>query len=486
MEQVRRFALDVGWVLVSSAVNLVIAFLLRIVLARWLGAFDLGLYTMVITVQEIAVLIAGLGISVALTKYIAEYRDDRDRLLQTTFAAFINTIIFGLVGGAILYFLSGTVASIFNMPQLARLLEILAIALPFLCLLQTSLGLLTGLRMMRNYAYLIILRVCLMILAITTFVWLGFGVEGTVFGILLSAVGGCTFGLCLSRKYLRPIFQGFFRNTKKLVLFGIQVFGANAVSLIANRADIIMIGYYLDAAKVGYYSIAVILSMFFDIIPQAIQKVSYPATTEYWSKKNHRSLQEMIDKSMKSSAWILLPLGLGVGFFTTEITTFIFGPEFIYAALPLVILLIARVIRGATIQPIGASFTGVGRPDVGLKIDALSTILNIGLNILLIPRFGIAGAAMATTISLLTGAVIFMILLPRILGVKIDARWYALAMGLACISVVLFWVGTRLINPYIVGGVVLSGYIILALKLLLTKQDRDMLKSLVYSLIGRK
>lgn len=485
MEQKRRFAFDVGWFLVSSAVNLVIAFLLQTILARWLGAFDLGLYTMVVTVQEIAMLVAGLGISAALVKYAAEYQENRDRLFQTTSSAFIISIIFGLVVGVLLYFLSGTVASIFDMPQLSPLLKLLAIALPFLCLFQVVLGLFNGFRRMKNWAYLMILRNCLMILLTVILVWLGFGIEGTVFGMVFSAVGGCIFGLYLSRKYLHLTFQGFFKNAKKLVLFGIQVVGANAVSIIANRVDIMMIGYFLTATEVGYYSVAVTISMLFDVIPNAIQGISYPATAEYWSKKDHWSLQKMIDKSMKYSACILLPLGLGVGFFAKEITTTIFGAEFIYAALPLSILLIARVVRGATVQPIGASFSGRGRPDIGLKIDALSSVLNIGLNIVLIPRFGIAGSAAATTISLLVGAVIFIALLPRMLGVRIDARWYGWSMGLACVAVAIFWAGTKLINPYIVGGVILSGYIILVLRFLLTKEDKALFKSLAYSLIKR-
>jgi len=482
MEQKRRFAFDVGWVLVSSAVNLVIAFFLQIVLARWLGALDLGLYTMVVTVQEIAMLVAGLGISAALLKYVAEYQDTKDRLFQIISSAFIISIIFGLVAGVLLYFLSGTVASIFGMPHLSHLLKLLAIALPLFSLFQAALGLLNGLRMMKNYTYLIIMRSCLMILLTVILVWLGFGIEGTVFGMVFSAVGGCVFGLYLSRRYLRLTLQGFFQNAKNLVLFGIQLVGANAVNLIANRTDIMMIGYYLAATKVGYYSVAVTISMLLSIIPRAIQRISYPATAEYWYKKDHQSLSEMIDKSMKYSACILLPLGLGIGFFAKEIVTIIFGAEFIYAASPLCILLIARVIRGSTVFPIGSSFSGRGRPDIGLKVDGLSTVLNIGLNIVLIPLFGIAGAAMATTISLLIGTVIYMMLLPRLLRVKIDARWYGWALGLACVAVAIFWIGTQLINPYIVGGVVLIGYIILVLRFLLTKEDKALFKSLAYSL----
>ena len=76
MQQIKKFTFDVSWVLVSSAVNLALVFILRIILARWLGSFDLGLFTLVLTVQELATLIAGQGIMTSLTKFVAEYRED--------------------------------------------------------------------------------------------------------------------------------------------------------------------------------------------------------------------------------------------------------------------------------------------------------------------------------------------------------------------------------------------------------------------------
>jgi stage V sporulation protein B len=486
MEQVKKFAFDVGWGLFSSAATLLIGFLLRIPLARWLGAADLGLYSMVITIQGIAVFVASLGIPLALVKYVAEYKDERDRLSQTISAAFISSIIFGLVVGAFLYALSGTLAGVFDMPELGHLLRVLAFVFPFASIFQILLGLFNGLRQMRTYAYMMILRSFLMLLFILAFLWFGFGVEGAVLGVVISVVGGCIFGLYFSRKLLHPNLSGLFQGAKRLMSFGSQVFAADALYLILQYTDIIMIGFFLAAKDVGYYSVAVSLSTFFLLVPQAIQRITYPATSEYWSKNNHQALRGMIDKSMKYSACVLLPLGLGVGFFAEEIVTGIFGQEFIYAVSPLLILLVARVIMGSTIDSIGACYSGVGRPDLALKLSAISAGTNVGLNILLIPRFGILGAAIATAISLLTQAVIFLAIMPRILATRIDIKWYAKVLGFACIAIALFLVGTKFINSYVVGGVILCGYIILVFKVFLTKEDRNILGSLAYSLLKRR
>ncbi|MFC2005158.1 flippase [Chloroflexota bacterium] len=486
MGQSKKFAFDVSVVLVSSVVNLLIVFVLRMVLARWLGPSDLGLYTMVITLQEITLLFAELGISSALVKYVAEYKDDRNKLLKLVSSAFITSLIFGLITGILLYFISGTFATLFKMPDLSYLLKVLSIALPFMALQMAAGGLLSGLRHMKRFAMMTISRSVLTILLTISFIWLGFGVRGATFGIVLATVLSCLYGLYFVKNYFYPTLQEYLINVKKLVLFGSQAFGANVVSLIANRTDFLMIGYFLTTKDVGYYNIAVSLSMLFDVVPRAIQRISFPAASEYWKNNDHQSLQKMIDKSMKYSACILLPAGLGFAFFSSQITTLIFGQEFLVAVSPFLFLLAVRVIRGATVQPIGSVYSGRGRPDIGLKIGTSTSVFNIGLNIILIPYLGIIGAAIATTTSLLAGAIIFLALLPKLLGTRIDIVWYVRALSSTVLSAFIFWTGTRFITPYVLGGLILAGYCFLDIKFFLTKEDRALIRSIVYSIVRKK
>ena len=170
MEQVKKFAFDIGWVVVGSVITSLIAFLLGIVLARWLGAADLGLYRMVLTIYGIATLAGTFGIPAALVKYVAEYEDDKDRLSQTITSGLISSVIFGIVTAILLYVLSGTLASVFHMPELTHLLRILAFVFPVASILQTTMALLNGLREMKTYAFLVILQNFLMILFVVDFV----------------------------------------------------------------------------------------------------------------------------------------------------------------------------------------------------------------------------------------------------------------------------------------------------------------------------
>jgi O-antigen/teichoic acid export membrane protein len=264
--------------------------------------------------------------------------------------------------------------------------------------------------------------------------------------------------------------------------FGVQIFGANAINLINYQADIILIGYFLTATDVGYYAVAVGLSKFFWLIPQAIQTITYPATSEYWASNNHSALQTMIDKSMRYTACILLPIGLGVGFFAEEIVTMIFGDGFSYSVLPLQILIAGTVIFGIACKPIGGSLSGVNRPDLSLKTTSSGAIINIILNVLLIPYFGIVGAAVATAVSLIVMAFVFVGLAIKTLLIKVDIKWFAQTMVIASIAIFSFVVGNRLTDSYILEFGILIIFIPLILAVLLTKEDKSLLKTFTFSL----
>lgn len=486
MSQRKKFTLDVSWVFTSSIISLTTTFLLTTFLARWLGADDLGLYKTVIAVQVIASLLAAFGSS-SLAKHIAEHKVDKDRLSQITFTGLIIFLSFGIFTCILLYAISGILAlDIFQMPELAHLLRLLSFSFIISSFQAFCLATFQGHRKMKNFALLIILENILKVSLILAFVWLGFGVKGAIFGIILSQIGVCIGGLFLGRDLIYLKFKNFVQNAKKLIFFAVKASTANMISIIAAQADIVMIGYFLLSKDVGYYSIAISLSGLLLVFAQSIQNVTFPAISEYWAQNNHQALNILINKSIKSSACITLPLGLGVGFFATEIIRRIFGAEFTSAVSPLYILLIARVIRGGFLVPVSGALSAIGRPGLNLMIDTIAMVTNISLNILLIPHFGIIGAALATTISLLIWSSIFVLSVVKLLHIKIDSRFFIVAISSASIAIVLFLIGIKLLNLYIVGGTILCAYILLDYAFLLTEEDKTLLRSIIYSVVNRK
>jgi O-antigen/teichoic acid export membrane protein len=469
MHTQKKFAFDVGITLIASVISMLIGFVITILLGRYLGAGDLGLYRMVFTIYGIAMLFTAIGIPAAIIKYVAEFKDDEAKSDAIVSSGVITSLIIGIVFSMLFYFSSGIFEVLFNMPELSRLLKILSPVFPFALVGGALLGLLNGRREMKRYGAATILQSVLMLVVSVSLIYCGFGVAGVVIGVVISSVGWCLYLLLITRDYFEITFEGYADNTKTMLGFGVQIFGVNAINMINYQADIILIGYFLTATDVGYYAVAVGLSKFFWLIPQAIQTITYPATSEYWSNNNHSALQIMIDKSMKYTACVLFPVGLGVGFFSKEIITLIFGDAFIHAVLPLQILVMGTVVFGV-VKAIGGSVTGMGRPDIGLKIVGISATTNVVLNLLLIPIYGISGAAVATAISLFVAALLNIFITIRMLNLKIDLEWYAKMSGMTLLAILVF-VYNEHVNVYLLGLTLLGFYLIAIFTNLLTGED---------------
>lgn len=477
MEQAKKFTFDVGWAFLSSVVTLFIGFILSVVIARWLGANDLGLYRMTLTIYGIVTLVATFGIPSALIKYIAEYKEDEEKLNQITSCGFINAVIIGLIAAIAIFFFAPLLAGIFKMPELSTLLKITAIAFPFASLYSSQSGLLTGLRKMKHYAVLMAGHSVLMCILIVSLVLFGFGVEGAISGFVISVIGTFFIGSILSKKFFKLNLRNPIQNTKKILSFGGKMFSARAIGQINYHADIILIGYFLTATQVGYYAVAIALSRFFWIIPNSIQTIVYPAASEYWSTNNHAALQKMIDKSMKYTACILIPVGLGVGFFAQDIIVTLYGGEFIHAVLPLLILIVGTVIFGI-IKSIGGTLPAVNRPDLAPAKGICGALVNIVLNILLIPRIGITGAAIATTCSLLIVGFLHLFFTVKLTRVKIDRSWFA-KIGVTSLIIILVCFFLRQVNHHLAGIIAIIAIIAIIWIYFLSTEDKGYFLDLI-------
>ena len=486
MQPHKKFAFDVGITFLASVVSLPLGFVITITLGRFLGAGDLGIYRMASTLYGIVMLFAAVGIPATITKYVAEFKNDRIKFNQIVSSGVITSLFLGVGFAVLFYFSSGLFADIFDMPGLSGLIKILSPVFPFALVGGALLGLLNGIREMTKYTVATIIQSVLMVIITVVLIYCGFGVAGAVAGVVLSSVGSSLFLIFVSRNYFKITLIEYLSTTKKMLRFGVQVLAAGSINQINNQLDIILIGFFLISTDIGHYAVAVGLSRFFWLIPLSVQRITYPATSSYWSENNHSALSNMLNKSMKYCTIILVLIGLGVGFFAKDIITTLFKEDFIYAVLPLQILLVGTVIRGSIAQPIGGSLSGIGRPGLTLKIVAIIATINATLDIILIPQIGIVGAAIATTISLSAGAFIGLFLVVKFVHIKFDVKWYLGIIGVALMAIVLFKFGMVFVNQFLLGGVILIGYSILIFRFFLTEEDKDMFKSLTYPLIHRR
>jgi len=476
----RKFILDVSISFAAIFANMFIGFLISAILGRYLGVEDLGLYRIISTGYTIGILVLGLGIPSAIVKFVAESKGQRTQMNVTISAGLIASIAIGVASIPLINLSSSALADVFRMPELNELFKILAFVFPFTLAAQTMLGTLNGLREMKYYAAYFIIQGLTMAITTSVLIYKGFGVVAAVLGILFSSIASCIFLITVTKRYFSLDFRGVQGTTWKLLTFSAPILIANGINTINYQADTLLIGYFLSAAEVGYYSAAISISRLLWVLPQAIQMITYPATSDLWRENSRAALGKMVDKSMKYTACLLTIGGMFFYFFPENLIEIVYGQGFQASVIPMQILLIGTVIFGIIIS-VGGSVTGAGRPDLGMKMVAISASINIILNIFLIPLVGIMGAAIATSVSLVVASIVSIHLLIRVLSIKLDFRWYFKMISIITFSAVAFSV-LQTVIPYTAEGVILIVYILMIWRFMLEKEDIKYFCNLVKNL----
>jgi len=423
-------------------------------------------------------MVAGIGIPTAIVKYVAEFKENKEKLNIFVSCGVVNSVIFGAIAGTVLFTLSNTLANVFNMPELTGLIEIIAFSLLFLVVNNTLLGLLNGLREMKSYSFRIVFRSALLLVFTILFVGIGLGIKGAVLAVLSSEVGTLFLLIFISRNFFNFVIQDYVKNTRELVKFGSQLFLASAIYMVNTRADMLLVGYFLTDKDVGIYAIAVAFASVFQMVPGTISTVTYPMMSENYGKRLHQATEILINKTMKYLLIASSIVAILIIFSAHDIIFWLIGPEFLPAVIPLTILIFIMLFFGP-LAATGSAFSAAGRPDIAFKLNLMRLVPNIALDILLIPRLGITGAAIATAISMFIGGILGIHFRYTILKVRIDVKLYPPVLIPITAMIAIFFIFQNRINPYFLAGVMFVVYFVMATKFLLGSEGRRELREII-------
>lgn len=393
---------DIQWSFISLVTASFSHLLLRIVLGKELGPTGLGLYTLVFTIYMFGMQFAAFGIGAALTKYIAQYNDEPMKIRELVTSGVAGSIVSGFVMGVLLYLLSGIIAiQFFNSPDMTDLLKISALCFPFLAMQKAVIGTLNGLRRMKWFAVVnIVQNVSVLGITVILVLWLNMDITGAVFGFVLPTIVVGLFSLAFVKDYFTTSPKLVHTIFKEISCFGFYVVLANSIGLINTNIDNLLIGYFMNETEVGYYSVAIIFMMGITILPQSVQRIVTPSIATYYGKRDFGNIRKLIKSTAIKTFTIIVFISAFLALFGKFMIVSIFTDEFVPAHTPMLVLLIGYSIFAVFI-PIGGCLASIGKVQILYWIGAMSAILNILLNITLIPQFGIVGAAGATSISLI-------------------------------------------------------------------------------------
>lgn len=201
---------------------------------------------------------------------------------------------------------------------------------------------------------------------------------------------------------------------RDLASYGASVHVGAAIAIVADRLDQMIISLFLPAADLGLFVIALTLSRLPLVLASTLATVAFPKIA---SLPQHAGRVEVFGRYARVTFLLILPASLALAAMTPWLLPFFFGPAFA-AATPLAWVLTAAAIPVSLKTMLSAGFKACDRGWIVGQAEIATLMLSAGALALLVPAFGLFGAAAASIVAQ-GGALIFMTLRAEVkLGIK--------------------------------------------------------------------
>ncbi len=246
--------------------------------------------------------------------------------------------------------------------------------------------------------------------------FLGYAVAGLVGGFIV----GMTVGLIINYRFLSLHLVRFTRqHLKNLFTFSFWIFLASSGSMVFTYADTILIGYFMANADVGIYRIAFQLTAVAAFTTGSLHYVLYPRVSNWHATGEIEKAESALSRAFTYSLLLAIPVVAGGFILGDQLLYYLYGAGFESGTAALFILLLVQV-ANIFMYLQTMCLNAFDKPKKSFIATAIAACLNIGLNLALIPLFGINGAAIATLVSISLTAIISYSYLSRSMHVRLE------------------------------------------------------------------
>jgi O-antigen/teichoic acid export membrane protein len=459
-------------------------FLMAILIANVLGATQYGLYNLALTAVTIASSFAVLGLDSALIRWVSIFdrRGDRAGLLGALQVGIGLPGIVAIAVAGLLVLASLPVAtSILSKPEAAPLLPIAALLVPFMVLNRQLGAALQGLKKI-EFATIAeqFSQPPIRLVLLLGFLFLAtLGAREAVAASTLSA-GAATAILAVflvRTAHLRRRPRTARRETRALLLFSLPIWFSNIVTTVGTNLQTLVLSAFSTAANVGIFAVAAHVNLLASLFHTSVVQSSMAIFADLHDRADNRGLEHLYQTTSKWTFSLNLPLFIVIVLFPSALLS-VFGRDFEAGAPALVVLGLEAMANSAT-GTSGSLLDMTGHTRVKFVNSTVTAATALILNVLLIPVFGLVGAAMAAlgatlAVNLLRVAQVWYLLrlVPynRSFAKPILAGLIALAAG-AAVGVLLGSI-PALLRLAIGGAVVVAVYATVLVRLGLSEDDR--------------
>lgn len=450
------FGRQVSYIIGANIALLLLGFIQLPILTKGLGTTLYGTWSLINVTITLIVPFTLIGLSVGIVRFLAAQKD-KAIVREDFLSAYSVVFVLGTAFSVLLFLLSDYLAtSIFRDINASFYIKLASILIILGAMRNLTL---TFFRMQRKIGLYTILNLSyntFQIGLIVLFIFLGYKLTGVISAIIVSAI---LYNLVVL--FIIPRQIGFqlprYSRLKSYMKYGIPLIPNTALLWIIHTSDRYMVSYFLGVTTTGIYAAAYTLGNLTSFLLGPVGTVLFPMVSKLFDEGNVTETKIYLKYSVKYLMMLTIPIASGISILAQPLLQTLTNPEFLpgamvvpWVAFGLVIFSFRNICTFNLYLVKKTHWVGI--------ILGISAILNIGLNLLLIPRMGIVGAAVATLITYgLSG----------IFNLLISFRYLRYDIGL----------------PFLMKSIVASGIMVLAIRFIDPSGITEIIVSIVSGII---
>ena len=392
MSQIQTLFKNVSWVTFSQVVTNICAFLWTILIARYLGVTDYGTLSFVISFTALIGMGTDIGVTTYTTRELAQNKSKTKKFIN-------NLILFKILLSIILCIFTVLLVYLLGYNDLVvELTLIMFIESSFVTMFSFVSGVFQAHENLKPSAIGVMIYSFALLALIFIVSFLDLGIIAVAVSYAVAYLVGLLFvSYKLIKTFGTPNFEidlAFWRESAiRSLPFGLTIF----FYTIYFSIDVVMISWLSNDFATGLYNSAYKIISVFTAFYTIYQYVIFPLMSKLYAEDTNL-LKLSFEQAFKYSLLIMLPIIIGVYFYSPYIITLIYSSEYALASVPMQILIWTVVflfINGVATSLLNS----IGKEFSVTKIYIIAAIFNVALNYLLIPKYTYIGASVATVLS---------------------------------------------------------------------------------------
>lgn len=417
--------------LIYGVIFVVSGYIIHIGIGRYLGPESYGIFGVIVSLLGINYLFLLSGVRDSVSKFTAETPSLAYTILKVGLKV---QCLFSVILALFYLGLSTAIGNWLKDSSLISYIRLSALAIPLTALYSVYVGSLNGIRSFGKETVIKIVYSIAKVVLVFGFVLLGFRISGAICGyILASLVALLVAGyVCQYEKF--PASFAY----KKIISFAIPIIIFSGGSTLLTSLDLLFVKAILqDNSQVGFYTAASNITRILWPIFLAFPLTVFPSISKSTSRGDSLQTSVYIKSSLRYMMMMLVPIAFLISATSRNLVQLFYSSRFIAAAAPLSILIFGMAFFSVFLL-LTTIINASGSPIISMIFVIIMIPIDIVLNLMLIPRFQLVGAAMATSISIFVGMFIA--------GIYVYTRFKTFVSSSAFLKVLLASVVISLIS----------------------------------------